>query len=69
MCIYVCVVSRIIDRLAAQNQKNDYEFAFKVEEDYASVYEALFAMTEEDKWMIRNRVGGHSFHNRDQCGK
>lgn len=30
--------------------------AFKVEADYASVYEAIHAMTEEDKWMIRNRV-------------
>lgn len=37
-------------------QKNDFEFAFKVEKDYVSVYEALYAMTEEDKWMIRNRV-------------
>lgn len=27
-----------------------------MEEDYASVYKALYAMTEEDKWMIRNRV-------------
>ena len=35
--------------------ENDFELAFKADDDYANVYEAHAVLVEEQDWMLRNR--------------
>lgn len=35
--------------------ENDFELAFKADEDYANIYEAHAVLVEEQDWMLKNR--------------
>jgi hypothetical protein len=47
-------------------QESDFEFAFRLEDDFANAYEAQRVLIEENDWMFRNRVRKRENENKHQ---
>ncbi|KAM3567348.1 hypothetical protein VYU27_010504, partial [Nannochloropsis oceanica] len=45
----------LVKYLANMAPESTFEFAFKIEDDFANVYEAQRVLIEENDWMFRNR--------------